>query len=193
MNSTLKRALPIILTALCLISVAGCGKNEPPIPVTTAVAGSGYPDQELFQSVIRLTLEDRPRLTLVAPHISRFESKNLMIINGGIRADVFDLEGIHTAVLTADEGEILEGVNRLIARGHVVVVSDSGFVLKGDEIEYDPDIGRIISEGFVTITSPNDSLSGYGFSSAPDLSDWEIKNTSGATWRELERDTTKRD
>jgi len=36
------------------------------------------------------------------------------------------------------------------------------------------------------VITQNDSLSGYGFSSAPDLNDWVITNTSGATWREVE-------
>ncbi len=172
---------------------ASCSRKESVLPVTAFAGGAGFPDQELFQAVVRLTIEDKPRLILIAPHLTRFEAQILLIIDGGVRADMYDGFGKHTALLTADEGEVVEGVNRLAARGHVVVVSDSGTVLRGDEIEYNPEIGRITSDGFVTITSPTDSLSGYGFSAAPDLTDWEIKNTSGATWRNLERDSTKRE
>ncbi len=190
----MKQSHRLKLQSLALTSIiyllVSCTKKESALPVISSGGGSGFPDQELYQAVVRLTLEDKPRLTLIAPHLSRFEAQNLLIIDGGLKADVFDAYGKHTAVLTSDEGEIVEGANRLIARGHVVVVSDSGIVLKGDEIQYDPDIGRIVSDGFVTITSPSDSLSGYGFTAAPDLTDWEIKNSSGATWRNVERDTT---
>jgi len=171
--------------------IVACHPKENLLPIVAFSGGAGFPDQELFQATIRFTLEDRPRLVLIAPHLSRFEAQNLLIVDGGIEADMFDLEGRHAGKLTSDEGEVVEGVNRLIARGHVVVVSDSGTVLRGDEIEYNPDVGRILSDGFVTITSPTDSLSGYGFTAAPDLTDWEIKNTSGATWRKTERDTAK--
>jgi len=180
------------LIFLVIISI-GCSRKESNVPISSFDGGAGYPDQELFQSVVRFTIEDRPRLILIAPHLSRFEAQSLMIIEGGIKADMFDTFGKHAGVLTADEGETVEGTNRLVARGHVVIVSDSGTVLKGDEIQYNPEIGRIVSDGFVTITSPTDSLSGYGFTAAPDLTDWEIKNSSGATWRKLERDSTDRE
>lgn len=191
MNLIITKMILQIVVLLLFGVLSGCSKKESNVPVVAFEGGTGFPDQELFQAVVRLTIEDRPRLTLVAPHMSRFESQSMLIVDGGIRADMFDTFGKHAGVLTSDEGEVVEGSNKLVARGHVIIVSDSGTVLRGDEIQYSPEVGRITSDGFVTITSPTDSLSGYGFTAAPDLTDWEIKNTSGATWRNLERDTTK--
>lgn len=185
------RITQLMWLAAILTIGSGCNRQENQLPVTTAGGEVGFPDQEMFQPVIRLTIDDKPRLTLVAKHLSRFEAQSLLLLDGGIKADVYDLDGKHKALLTAREGEVIEGVNSLLARGNVVVTSDSGIVLRGEEIRFDPAFGRIVSDGFVTITSPTDSLAGYGFNAAPDLTDWEIKNTSGATWRDLERDTTR--
>ena len=60
-------------------------------------------------------------------------------------------------------------------------------VLLADELYYEQNIDRVMSDGFVTVITQNDSLSGIGFSSAPDLSDWVVMNTSGTTWRKMER------
>jgi len=187
------RCLQIGFLALLTTTMIGCAKLDPPLPTMDDVAGAGYADQELYGAVIRLTQEDRPRMTLKTQRLRRYDAQRLMLLERGVHADFYDNNGLHRAVLTSDEGEIVEGSNRLSAKGHVVVTSDSGMVLKSEELHYDQAVGRIESDGFVTMTTPYDSLSGYGFTSAPDLTDWEIKNTSGATWRRLERDTTNAD
>lgn len=193
MTNVHHKLLPLAVLTLIVFLALGCSGEEKTLPLTDAGAGIGFPDQELFGAIIRLTQEDRPRLTIRAPHISRFEAGRTMLLDGGIKTDFFDNQGNHKAVLTAEEGEVIEGVNRFTARGRVVVVSDSGVVLRGEELHFEETARRIESDGFVTIISAQDSLAGYGFSAAPDLTEWEIKNTSGATWRAVQRDTTQRD
>lgn len=182
----MKLALAVTLTLL----VWGCKKEESTALQVTVDSVANAPDQELFGSVIRLTRDGRPRLTLRAPHLNRYEGSRLLALDGGIRADFYDEFGVHQAVLTAERGEIIEGVNKLSASGRVYVKSDSGIVLRSEELQYEDAVGRIETPGVVTVVSEQDSLAGYGFSSAPDLTDWVIKNTSGATWRSFERDTT---
>ena len=183
----------VALLAVAVLIAAGCAKLEPQIPTTTEGSGAGFADQELFGATIRLTREALPRLTLKTPHLRRFDAQRLMILEDGVEGLFYDNFGNRKATLNSDKGEIVEGSNRLSAKGHVVVVSDSGVTLHAEELHYDQAVGRIESEGFVTVVSQYDSLAGYGFSSAPDLTDWEIKNTSGATWRKFERDSSRAD
>lgn len=183
-----------LLTILLLLSIlSGCSKREAAVPTSDVVSGAGYADQELFWATVRLSREAFPRLTLKAPHIRRFDARRLTMLEGGIRADFYNNFGLHQAILTAESGEIIEGVNRLAASGNVIVKSDSGIVLRTEELHYDEAVGRIESNEFVTLITPYDSLTGYGFTSTPDLTDWEIKNSSGATWRNFERDSTETD
>ena len=147
----------------------------------------GLPDLELFKARVRVSREGLPRFTVRSAHIARIESHSMMLLDGGVEVDFYDGKGRHSAILTADEGEVLEKENRLYARGNVTVHSDSGMVLLARELYWDQQKGRVFSDGFVTVVTLTDSLSGYGFSSAPDLSDWVIQRSSGTTWRRLER------
>ena len=99
---------------------------------------------------------------------------------------IFNRQGERTGTLTADEGSVIEPKKSLKAHGNVIVRSETGLVLYADTLYYDPARDRVLSDGFVTMVSQQDSLSGYGFSAAPDLSDWEIRSPSGATRRRME-------
>ncbi len=169
-----------------LILLTACSKQDTPPVVATSAGGPGYPDQEVFGATTYYTKDAQRRLIIYAPHISRFDSRRLLVMDGGITVHFFDQNGEHRAKMTAKEGELLELANRVWVRGNVVVNSDSGMTLRTEELKYDPDIGRILTDGFVTIITPQDSLAGYGFSSSVDLVDWEIKRTSGATWRKAD-------
>jgi len=169
-----------IVVSICLFT--GCTK----VDTRESIQKESLPELELFGATVYVTRGQQRLFNIEAPHISRFELKQLMQFSGGIRVDFFDNDGNHSAVLTADKGDIYEGTNRLEARGNVIVNSDSGMVLLADELYYTQDNNRVISDGFVTVITDNDSLSGRGFSSAPDLSDWVILNSSGTTWRKLE-------
>jgi len=172
------------LLALTLVS---CAKLEPESEAQPVENVAELPDQEIFGAAVRYTRDGFRRLAIAAPRIVRYDARRLLVMEGGIAVDFYDTEGRHQARMTAREGEMLELANRVWARGNVVVVSDSGMVLRTEELRYEPDLESILTESFVTIITPQDSLSGYGKSAAPDLTDWELKRTSGATWRELER------
>ena len=175
------------VAVLCLLT--GCAELEQPGGTSTET----LPDVELFDAEVSVTRGEMPLFTVNAPHISRFEQQQLMLFDGGIKVDFFDNEGNHNAVLTSDEGVVRENTNRLDARGNVVVKSDSGLVLLADSLYYEQDRDRVMSDGFVTVITESDSLSGVGFSSAPDLSDWVIFNSSGTTWRKLEKSGRKQE
>ena len=170
-----------IISAVLLIAT-GCADIEPP----GAGTGEEMPDLELFNANVRFNRSEIPLFAIEAPHISRLEQEQIMLLDGGIKVDFFDNNGLHNAVLTSDEGAVREKTNVLTARGNVIVKSDSGLVLLADELYYEQDINRVMSDGFVTVISCNDSISGKGFSADPDLSDWVIIDPSGSTWRETE-------
>ena len=175
-----KEAFSFILIIFVLIGCSNLEQND-----SGESNQDGYPDVELFGGTISFTKEGLQQFLISAPHISRFERSNLMLFEGGLKADLFDKQGVHTAVLTSEAGEVFEKVQRLLARGNVIVRSDSGIVVYADTLYYNPDDKLVKSDGFVIMVSPDDSISGWGFSASPDLGDWEIINTSGTTWREL--------
>ncbi len=170
-----------IISAVLLLAT-GCADIEHPGTGT----GEDMPDLELFSANVRYNRGETTLFVIEAPHISRLEKEQIMLLDGGIKVDFFDNNGLHNAVLTSDEGVVREKTNMLTARGNVIVESDSGLVLLADELHYEQDINRVLSDGFVTVITSNDSISGKGFSAAPDLSDWVIIDPSGSTWRKTE-------
>ncbi len=146
----------------------------------------GYPDVELFDAEIVYSQMGNVQFEVEASHIERFEINDLLLLKGGVKADLYNSNGEHTGRLTSEEGEVSEKQKHLLAHGNVIVESDSGLTLHADTLYYDSDLDRIRSDGFVIFVSRFDSLSGYGFISSTDLRDWEIKQASGATWREIE-------
>ena len=161
----------------------GCVQTEqPPVPMDQSTA-ERIPDQELYTATVRYDKTGQSRFTLQAARIVRFDALAKIEMDGGIQVDFFDPDGSHSAVLTAQKGEVLERENQMIARENVIVRSDSGFVLRTEYLFYDQLIDRVMSDSFVTITTPQDSLSGHGFNASPNLKDWIIENPSGTTWR----------
>ena len=169
----------VILAVLSLPS--GCTRLEPPVEGKPKV----LPDLELYGAEVRYSRDGLPRFTVRAGRIIRMETQAMVLLNDSVRVDFFDAQGRHNARLTADEGEVLEREDKLAARGGVVVRSDSGLVLRTEELYYDQKLERVLSDAFVTVITPDDSLSGYGFDADPSLRDWIIKNTSGTTMRRV--------
>ncbi|MCF7811436.1 LPS export ABC transporter periplasmic protein LptC [bacterium] len=171
-----------LIGIILLLSSLGCTDLEPPQTVSDDDEVQ-LPELELYSASVRYTRCDKPMFVIDAPKISRFEIKQKLHFEGGIKVDFYDRDGIHNAIMTSNEGEVMERQNKLVARGNVVVKSDSGLVLLTDELYYIQQENRIISNTYVTVITDNDSLSGVGFSASPDLNDWVILNTSGTTWR----------
>ena len=97
----------------------------------------------------------------------------------------FDRDGSHNSVLTADSGLVFNQTNNLVAYGEVVVVSDSGIVLETQELRWDNEKQKIISDVPVRFTTEDDTLVGDSFISDPDLSNYEIRNARGYSRRTI--------
>jgi len=172
-----------VVTGLAVLLFGiGCTRIDTSKPTSSET----LPELELFGATVRYSRSDKPLFIIQAPRISRHDTEEKMLFKGGIIVDFFDREGLHNAILTSDEGDVYEKKNRLSARGNVVVKSDSGMILLTEELHYLQKDDRVTSDEFVTVITDNDSLTGVGFSAAPDLSDWVILNSSGATWRKLD-------
>ena len=173
-------------TGILILSLifAGCVKLD--APTTESASTSGFPDQEFFGANIQISRAGIPRFAISAQYITRFEGIDLLLLKGDVEAHLYDENGFHSGVMTADEGDVIQKDMLMVARGNVIVRSDSGLVLYADTLYYNQDANQVVSNGFVTMVSQYDSLSGRGFSATPNLKNWEIKDTGGTTYRKLE-------
>jgi LPS export ABC transporter protein LptC len=182
-NSRTLQAL-IVALELALILAWGCSNRSAEhisIPDTTGE----LPEQEIWNSTIIMSRGGETSSIIHAGHIARYKQKTETLLDSGVTVDFFDKQGQHTSVLTSEEGMVEGEENNLSAWGNVVIVSDSGQVLRTEAIRWDGTTDKIVSDTFVTITSALDTLHGIGFVSDAQLENWEIKKPTGKTYREL--------
>jgi LPS export ABC transporter protein LptC len=167
-----------------IFSLCSCSKTqeEPsgPRPDT-----EGFPDQESWNSTIVITKDGRRMAEVWAGYIATYNQKNETVLKDSIHIDFYDQEGNHNSVLTAKEGLVYNQTNNMIAIGNVIVVSDSGIVLETEELKWNNQTQKIISDVPVIFTTETEKLNGDSFVSDPDLKNYEIKNARGYTEKSI--------
>lgn len=171
----------LVLSALFFIFV-GCSKYSDDEEVKSS---RQYPDQESWSSEITLTKDGQKRALVKAGHLTKYNNMAYISMDQNIDVDFFNDKQQHLSHLKSKEANVYENTNDLYARGNVVVVSDSGVTLYTEELQWSHQRERIISNVFVTFVVNQDTLTGIGFESNPDLKNWIIWKPSGVTEREL--------
>ncbi|MEJ2634601.1 MAG: LPS export ABC transporter periplasmic protein LptC [Calditrichia bacterium] len=175
----------LIFITLLTIGLAGCGKIENEQQPTSSQDKVDFPDQESWNSTITITRDANRMAEVWAGYMALYNTKNMVVLKDSIHVDFFDKNGQHNSVLTADSGVVYNQTNNLIATGHVVVVSDSGIVLRTRELRWDNQRQKIISDTQVRFTTKEDTLIGDSFVSDPDLKNYEIRNAHGYSGRKI--------
>ena len=173
----------LLLNLLVLCMTTGCVSRQPSIEFL--VDSTEVPEQEIWESTIILSKDGTITSRIQSGHIARFKGRDETHLDSGVVADFYNKDGKHASVLTSKRATVKGDQNDLYAWGNVVVTSDSGQVLRTEAIRWDHTIEKIISDTFVTITTKFDTLYGYGLISDGTLENWEIKQPTGKTVREI--------
>lgn len=83
--------------------------------------------------------------------------------------DFYNFEGKHTSHLRADSALVRERARLLDGFGGVRIVTDDGRVLESQHLSWNDQDRLITTDSLVRITRGDDVMSGYGFSSDPEL------------------------
>ena len=129
---------------------------------------------------MRLTNESVARGELLADTTYTYDNGNrfeLRVVN----VTFFDALGEKDGQLTAREGTYNRRLNRLEARGNVVVVREDGRRLETQQLVYDELRNQIFSDSaFVLNEPPKRQITGIGFESDPQLTKLRvIKSAKG--------------
>lgn len=96
----------------------------------------------------------------------------------GVAVDFFDADQKVTSRMTAKYAIQFNNQRKVFIRDSVVVVGVNE-TLKTEGLIWDENKQRISSDRFVTITTPDERIEGYGFESDQDFINWEIKKVIG--------------
>lgn len=165
----------------CAVLAVGCSEQgSRPTPESSGEMA----DQVVVDFVLTETDEGTPVWTLYAREASTFRARNVVVARS-IRVDFFDEDGERTSELTAREGEINDRTRDMIARGDVVIQTTEGTRMSSQELRFLNEQERIVSpiDQLVRVERGGDVLTGYGFESDPDLTQFEFKRKVEATVR----------
>ena len=94
---------------------------------------------------------------------------------GDVMAKFFNDDGNYISTLYSDSAIVENISNNLRAYGNVKVISDSGYTLLSDQINWDNQYKLITSKDSVTLTDKsNTTVMGVGFESDMDLTNYKI-------------------
>ncbi len=174
----------LILSVLFLFPFCSSKRVKPSID--TNVSLEELPSQESWNSVITFSDSGKISAILYAGHLKKFDEKRETFLDQKIKVDFYNPQEIYTTTLTSIKGRVDESTNNLYAVDSVVVFSDS-VTIKTDEMMWRNKDRKIVSDKFVTVISPNETIQGYGFESDQSLQNYVIYNITYVT----RSDTTK--
>lgn len=173
-GSTLQRAM---LPALMALVTAACGSDRDP------VAGRDFrdlpADQVMFDALhdIKDLGVLRARLHADTSHVYEDSAKTLMF---PVDLRLFDENGAETAHLTAENGELDNRTNQMVARGNVVLITTEGDRrILTEELHYDPRSRRIWSDVETVVFEGETRLQGEGFSADQGMQNIEVRKGTG--------------
>jgi len=172
------RAL-VILTGFLLLFVA-CQEKEIK-PIISDSPGEGeMPAQESWDSKIIITDNGILKAIVYADHIQVYDGKKETLLDG-VKIHFFDENEKKTSQLTSKRGKVDDKTQDMIAIDSVVAVNDSGTVLETDELKWLNRTRKITTDKFVTITTNDERIEGYGFVSDQGLDSYTIYDITYST------------
>ena len=168
----------LILSVLFLFPFCSSKRVKPSIDANLIL--EELPSQESWNSVITFSDSGKISAILYAGHLKKFDDKRETLLDEKIKVDFYDQKEVHTTTLTSVKGRVDENTNNLFAIDSVIVFSDS-VTIKTDEMMWRNKDRKIVSDKFVTVISPNETIQGYGFESDQSLQNYVIYNITYVT------------
>jgi LPS export ABC transporter protein LptC len=162
---------------LFLLLLPGC--EEKIRPSIAPGTGADIPSQESWNSTVTFTDSAHLRAVLWSGHISVYTAREYTLLDDSVRVDFYDEFEQHTSVMTARRGKVNDRTRDFEAYDNVVVVSDSGTVLKTERLFWTNATMLIHTDAFVEITSPFEQIRGHGMQSDQSLKNYRIFRVTG--------------
>jgi LPS export ABC transporter protein LptC len=172
-----------IIAIFTILIVVGCTRLQETGPVDKTT--EKLPSQTIYDGTIDVVKGGRLQYVIKAGRIRSYERERLTLLDSSVVVDFYNQVGKHTSVLTSDQARVEENKNIFQALGDVVVVTDSGDVLRTERLYWDEAKRRIRSDTLVTIVTPTDSLQGYDFEADENLSSMQLRQPTGLTLRKM--------
>lgn len=151
--------------------------------IDTSIKVGELPSQESWNSLITFSDSGHVKAIMNAGHLRVYEDSKETLLDENIKIDFYDENEIKTTTLTSIRGRVDDKTSNLWAIDSVVAVNDS-ITLKTDELMWRNEDKKIVSDKFVTIVTPKETIQGYGFESDQHLNNYVIYRITVVTSNE---------
>jgi LPS export ABC transporter protein LptC len=141
---------------------------------------SQQPDQVAMKFEATFLDEGKVVAILKSGRARVYQDASETLLDSSVYVQFFSKDtGKRMSTLTSDSARIDDRTKDMLAFGNVVVLSDSNSMkLTTSILEWHNQKQRVYSSEFVTITSPDRVIQGYGFESDLKLEDYRIHKVS---------------
>lgn len=168
----MKNQISILFIFLFFLS---CSDEKIKPLIATEMINGRIATQESWNSNIYFTENGKLNAVLSSNHLMAYDEDKETLLEG-VLIDFYNDEGNKSSKLTSKRGKVDNSTNNMYAIDSVVAVNDSGVTLKTDELMWRNTDRKIVTDRFVTITSPDEEIQGYGFESDQNLNNYIIFN-----------------
>lgn len=160
-----------------LLAFGGC--KEKVTPSLVPLSQADLPSQESWKSKVIFSDSARTKAVLWAGHIAVYSMERYTLLDDSIHVDFYNEQEQHTSTLTARRGKVHDVTQDFEAYENVVVVSDSGTVLRTERLFWDNAQRKIHTDAFVDIASATEHIMGQGMESDQGLKNYKIYKVTG--------------
>ena len=162
-----------------LIVLASCENSESNI--RNFINTENLAIEQLTDPEIIYTENGNLKVKVMSQKMERFSNKEERIeLAGGVHFDFYKLDSTNTkSVLTCEKATINNTTNIMIANNNVILKGSDNKKLKSEQLIWDKNKNLVYTEAEITIQTEDEIISGVGFKSTPDFTEYEIKKAKG--------------
>lgn len=169
----------LLFIIMILMLITSCQDEVKPIP-DGSIADGEIPSQESWNSKILISDDGMLKAIIYSDHIEVYDERKETLLDG-VKINFFDENEKQSSQLTSKRGRVDDKTQDMFAIDSVVAKNDSGTVLRTDELKWENKSRKIMTDKFVTITTNDERIEGYGFISDQGLKNYTIYNITYLT------------
>jgi LPS export ABC transporter protein LptC len=162
---------------ILLFFLSYCSEEKIQPQVEKSVSPGEVPSNESWNSKVIFTDDGKIKAVLFTDHLKMFDIQKMTLLDG-VHIHFYNRAQKNTSWLNSLRGKVDDATKNMFAYDSVVAKNDSGTVLKTSELMWRNKDQKIVSDKFVTITSPKEVIQGYGFESDQHLDNYVIRNVT---------------
>jgi LPS export ABC transporter protein LptC len=177
MKNSFKKYLTFSFAAI----IMGCGTGEDSTNTIPIAEVAQIPDHLTWNITVRFMDSSVTKAILKGRRARVYEDRMETLLDSGVVVDFMGTTGERrVARMTSDSARVDDRTRDMIARGNVVVISDStGKKLTTSLLTWDNAAQKLRTTEYVKIESPGETIEGFGLESDQYLKEYKIFKVSG--------------